>query len=623
MNAFEKIKHSVLNSPKLAYFDPDKPITLSSDASAHSLGAVLLQEGRPVEFVAKSLSESQQGYSQIEKELLAIVFACKRFKYYIWGRGPIRVETDHRSLLGLFEKDLGEATPRLAKMRLELLNYPIDMQLVFKPGKEMVLADTLSRSCPPGSGEGDELDLDPMLQVCSVVIRSEEVMAKYQRATEGDEELAIVMRYVKEGWPTHRKSCAGRALAYWSLKDSLTLVSGVLFYGSRLVIPNSLREEVLRDLHLAHQGVSKTLQRAQNSVFWPGLRKRIEEKCLSCDQCREFNKEETREPLVSSPIPNYPFQMVGTDLFTVDGNDFLLIVDYLSKFPVVKSLQQTTVASQVISCLGEVFSDFGCPEVVISDNGPQFRCNEFSKFCKEWKIEHRTSSPLHPSGNGQVERWVGTVKNMIKKCSSEGKDWRKALLLIRNTPIDQELLSPSQLLQGRLLRDSVPVISSKYLVKGYNMECVRVQLGERQSKQKYYHDRKSGLEKPDLIIGQDCHFKTAKGAWVPGRVQEVDSTRSYIIETPSGNNFRRNRVHIRPSLAPAVTPVRDRPMTTEPDAGKELVPEVARDPDGAAECEQNVPTATTCSDGQVQVPTSTTRSGRQVRLPAKYAEFKM
>lgn len=181
MKAFENIKKSILQSPVLAYFDPSKPITLSSDASAHSLGAVLLQDGRPVEFAAKSLTGSQQNYSQIEKELMAIVFACKRFKYYIWGRGPFKVETDHRSLLGLFEKDLGNMTPRLAKMRLELLEYPIDMHLTFRPGKEMVLADTLSRSCPSESTEDVEVDVDPMLQVCSIVIRSDEVMVKYQK----------------------------------------------------------------------------------------------------------------------------------------------------------------------------------------------------------------------------------------------------------------------------------------------------------------------------------------------------------------------------------------------------------------------------------------------------------
>ena len=115
MKVFERIKKSILQSPVLAYIDPDKPITLSSDASARSL-VVVLQDGRPVEFADKSLTEFQQNYSQIKKEL--VVLACKRFKYYIWSKGPVKVEMDNRSLLSLFRKDLGDLTPRLAKRRL-------------------------------------------------------------------------------------------------------------------------------------------------------------------------------------------------------------------------------------------------------------------------------------------------------------------------------------------------------------------------------------------------------------------------------------------------------------------------------------------------------------------------
>lgn len=619
IEAFENIKQAILNAPVLAYFDPEKSITLSADASAHSLGAVLLQEHRPVVFAAKSLSEAQQNYAQIEKELLAIVFACKRFKYYIWGRGPVSVETDHRSLLGLFQKDVGDISPRLASMRLDLIRYPVDMRLIFRPGKEMVLADTLSRSCPPET-EVDDDELDPILQVCAVVIRSEEVMAKYQRATAADEELSVVVRYVKHGWPSKRKSCAGRALSYWSIKDSLSVVNGVVFYGARLVIPNILRDEVLGDLHTAHQGVSKTLQRAQSSVFWPGLRRRVEEKCLSCEQCRQFERSETREPLITIPIPSYPFQVVGADLFTQGGKDYLLVVDYLSKFPIVKCLQQSTVAAQVISCLSGVFSDFGTPEVLISDNGPQFRCHEFARFCKDWAVEHRTSSPLHPSGNGQAERWVGTVKSMIIKRSAEGKDWWKALLLLRNTPVDDNLLSPSQLLQGRVLRDSIPVEQRMYQVSGYNIESLRVQLGKRQSTQKYHHDRKCGKEKPPLAVGQDCYFKTAKGAWIPGKVQNVDSTRSYIIDTPSGNTFRRNRIDIRPSLVdnpqggPQVPQVVQRIQRIEPE-----VPEGARGVEAREEASGSCGATVPSQAGLERV----TRSGRRVKLPSRYADYEM
>jgi len=137
------------------------------------------------------------------KELLATLFACKKFKFYCFGQSKIRVETDHLPLIGLMKKDINELSTRLAAMRLELLTYPI--QLVYKPGTEIVLADTLSRSCPKDTNLCEDLEVDPLLSVCSVVIRSDNVMEKYQRATSQDEELSVVMRYILEGWPIHKK----------------------------------------------------------------------------------------------------------------------------------------------------------------------------------------------------------------------------------------------------------------------------------------------------------------------------------------------------------------------------------------------------------------------------------
>ena len=275
-----KGSNSLYQTPTLAYCNPELEVTLSADSSAHSIGAVCLQDGKPVEFAAKLLTTCPQRYSQIKKELLATLFACKRLKFYCFGQPNIKVETDHLPLIGLMKKDINELSPRLAAMRLELLTYPIE--LVFKPGTDMVLADTLSRACPKNTNLCEDLEVDPLLSVCSVVIRSEQVMEKYQRATSQDEELSVVMRYIQEGWPMHKKNCAGRARVYWNVRESLSVVVGVVFYSTRLVIPVSLRQEVLTSLHSAHQGVSKIMQRAVESVYWPGLKSRLEEKCLAC-----------------------------------------------------------------------------------------------------------------------------------------------------------------------------------------------------------------------------------------------------------------------------------------------------------------------------------------------------
>ena len=139
----------------------------------------------------------------------------------------------------------------------------------------------------------------------------------------------------------------------------------------------------------------------------------VEEKGLSCDACLRAEGEGKKEPLIPFPAPHYPFQVVDSDLFSIQGSNYLMVVDYLTKWPAV--ITSSRAATQV---LREMFSDLGIPQVIVSDNGPQHSGSEFRKFCAELTIQHRTSSPLYSSGNVQVEQTIGTVKGMMKKCMS-------------------------------------------------------------------------------------------------------------------------------------------------------------------------------------------------------------
>ncbi len=127
----------------LKYFDLKKEVILSVDASAEGLGAVLLQEGQPVAFGSRSLTECQKRYAQIEKELLAIVYGCEKFHQYIYGK-TVQMETDHKPLETIFKKSLQKAPPRLQRMLMRLQLY--DLHVSYKPGKELYIADTLSRA---------------------------------------------------------------------------------------------------------------------------------------------------------------------------------------------------------------------------------------------------------------------------------------------------------------------------------------------------------------------------------------------------------------------------------------------------------------------------------------------
>ena len=141
--AFEKIKEAVTFAPVLKYFDSSKPTEGSGDASSHGIGFVLTQEDHPVTYASRALTQAEQRYSQIEKELLAQVFGLEHNHQYVYGRRVI-LYTDHKPLVSISSKPLASAPKRLQRLLLRLQHY--DAEIRYRPGREMYLADTLSRA---------------------------------------------------------------------------------------------------------------------------------------------------------------------------------------------------------------------------------------------------------------------------------------------------------------------------------------------------------------------------------------------------------------------------------------------------------------------------------------------
>ena len=143
-DAVTRVKEMIVSAPVLAYYDVKKPVVIQCDASQSGLGAALLQEARPVAFSSRVMTQTEQNYAQIEKELLAIVYACEKFDQYIFGRSNVIVQSDHKPLETIFKKPIHSSPKRLQRMRLRLQNY--DIQVEYKKGETMFLADTLSRA---------------------------------------------------------------------------------------------------------------------------------------------------------------------------------------------------------------------------------------------------------------------------------------------------------------------------------------------------------------------------------------------------------------------------------------------------------------------------------------------
>ncbi|XP_046443876.1 uncharacterized protein K02A2.6-like [Daphnia pulex] len=433
---------------------------------------------RSTAFSSTSLTETQKRYCQIEKELLAVQFGLLRFRQYVYGQ-KVTVESDHKPLVGLLEKPIATCSPRIQRMRLQLQRF--DFRLVYKPGKELFIADTLSRAPSPRLFTDDvtQDSEDQVHHVLHSLVTSVSTRKRYAEATALDPTLQLLKTVIQKGWPEKRAQCPASVKPYWSVRSDLSMVEGVLLCGSRLVVPMSLRRETMEGIHDGHFGETKSVLRAKSAVYWPGWEDQVKNMVASCSVCQENRGRNPKLPLHPVRLPDYAFQLVSADLFEFERVNYILLVDSYSKWPCVVPLKSTT-SSAIIEEMSRFFCDFGRPEELESDNGTQFSSAEFREYCASLNIKQVTSSPEFAQSNGLVERHIQTVKRTLLKMFAEGKSLWEALAAIRSTPVSGSLPAPSVLLQGRNLRGVLPFLDASLSPKLVPASFVRQELSRRQ-----------------------------------------------------------------------------------------------------------------------------------------------
>jgi transposase InsO family protein len=397
--SFQKLKELCSTSCQLTLFDPMKTCVIQCDASSFALGAVLMQDDKVITYSSQALTETQQRYSQIEKELLAVVFATKKFHHYIYGAKAI-VQSDHKPLIPIMKKNLAKVPARLQSMILKL--QPYDLDLIYKKGKEMYLADTLSRASLTTTDKLIE-------EVCvNKVIMSSEKVTQMKAATAN--EMSALMETIKNGWPNAREEADASVRSYWSVRDELTVEEDLVYRGTRLVVPPSLRRYVLNLAHQCHLGMNRSKLRARESFFWPGMNAELIELITNCSLWQETQKALPKQPMELRDIPERPWQHVGSDIFQYGNRHYVVAVDYFSKWIAVKKLDSLT-ASGLVHALCKIFYTHGFPEQLTSDNGPQYASVDFKSFCVAHAIRHTTSSPYNPmakqNGRSRLSRNCG------------------------------------------------------------------------------------------------------------------------------------------------------------------------------------------------------------------------
>jgi len=608
--AFDKVKLSLTTAPVLQYYNPDRPLFLENDSSEYGIGSVISQDGKPVAYASRSLSDAERRYAQIEKEMLSVVFGLKKFHHYTYGRDVV-VTTDHKPLVAIKAKPLSKAPRRLQQMLLTAQEYTYTLE--FKPGKDIPVADALSRA-PTGSPPKGQ----PVNNV-SLTGLDEDRLDRIRGATTQDSTLQGLARTILAGWPNERRDVEPDLLPYFPFRDELTIHDGVVFRGERIVVPSSLRADMKQKLHHGHLGINSCLRRARELIYWPQMSSEIRQYIETCGTCATFGTKQPAETPITTETTTLPWTKVGVDLFNWSGKEYLVTTDYYSGYFEIDYLTDTS-SNTVIGKLKNQFSRHGIPQVVVSDNGPQFSAEVFRKFASQWQFRHHTSSPYHSQGNGAAEAAVKTAKRLFRKCHAAGEDPYMGLLNLRNTPDANHQLSPVQRLCGRRTRTLLPTTENNLKPPSLHIKHVP----------KERIDPGTSRDLRRLNVGDTVRIQPAQGReWKEATVTNQTHQRSFEVTTNKGQRYRRNRRHLRLSKTSEhhQTPdetlnsnptVRQPPLPAQPDHATPPVP--CPSPPPKPPTPSPVTPARTRSPARTPAPGPVpvhTRSGRLVKPVAR------
>lgn len=553
---FHRVKSLVSDIGTLQYYDVNQPITIECDASCFGLGAVVYQSSGVIAYASRTLTATERNYAQIEKELLAILFACIRFDQLIVGNPKAVIKTDHKPLLNIFEKPLLSAPRRLQHMLLSLQRYNLSMEFV--TGKENVVADALSRAPIADDQPTDrykklciykifrEIEDVELNQYLSI---SDSRLSEIMDETAKDPTMQQIIDYVNHGWPHSITRVPDNVKIYYSYRDELATQSGIVFRGDRIVVPYALRRKLIDCCHVSHNGIEATLKLARANLFWPGMNSQIKEVVKSCNVCAKFSASQANPPMKSHIIPIHPFQLISMDVFFAEYEGrkraLLVTVDHYSDFFEVNILRDLTPHS-VISACQQNFARHGTPQRVLTDNATNFVNRPMVEFAKHWDFELVTSAPYHQQANGKSEAAVKIAKRLLVKATETGTNFWYALLHWRNIP-NKIGSSPSARLFSRSTRCSVPCSAANLLPK--IVKDVPESIEENRRKVKHRYDQKT-RHLPDMETGSPVFVQLSPDTskiWTPGTISKRLNDRSYCVAA-KGKEYRRSLVHIKPRI---------------------------------------------------------------------------
>jgi hypothetical protein len=404
LKCFEAIKQKLISPPLLSYPDPELPYEVISDASISGCGAVLVQENRPVAYFSSKFSSAERNYTTGEQEMLGLIKALKEWRCYLEGCQGLTLVTDHNPLT--FFSVQPTLSRRQARWSEFLSRFHFTVK--YSPGASNP-ADPLSRLYTPEA-----------ILALTISEFNSDLLDRLKQASSLDphfQDAKITRKYNQES-------------GYWT-------------YQGRIVVPESMRTEIMTEHHAnrvsGHFGWARTLDLISRQFWWPKLRESVQEYVQSCASCQR-NKASTKRPfglLNPLPIPDSRWHTVTLDFITdlpvsTSGKDAILVlVDKLTKYVHLVPTRKLCTAEELSRLfLAHVFQYHGIPKVLISDRDPRFTSAFWRAFCNRLGIEPRFSTAFHPETDGQTERTNRVLEEVLRHfIEGDHSNWEDLLPL--------------------------------------------------------------------------------------------------------------------------------------------------------------------------------------------------
>ena len=316
----------------------------------------------------------------------------EKFHYFLYGK-EFTLESNQKPLVSIYKKHMIDISPRVQRLIVRSFPY-LPFKVVYKKGTDIPVADALSSVTPMDPEDNIQLPIIAVNMITKQILMSVESQGTFskkldqlRKSTVQDEQLTRLKVYISTGFPCDKKNLLTDLHEFWPHKEMLSIKSGLITCGNRIIVPKKMRPEMLQYVHEGHQGKERCLLRARNTVFWPKMTYDIQQLIEKCIISQEHGK---LQPIIGTTqeLPPFPWHTLATEMSYWKRMDFLIVADVFSKYIIVRKFPNSTSAT-ICTELSMIVTESGLPHIIRSDNGPCYNSKEFQQLLQHYNITHQ------------------------------------------------------------------------------------------------------------------------------------------------------------------------------------------------------------------------------------------